>query len=115
MALLQGFDGSVTVTIGGTPTTLGKVGKWTASISFKEIEEGPFIGSDGTTEIVTTTKTIKGKLDCLIPSSRDAGQTALINQALALGTFQLTLVETAGYTVTIATAKCSGFAFDTDG
>ncbi|MBK9944214.1 MAG: hypothetical protein IPP13_21650 [Kouleothrix sp.] len=115
MALLQGFDGSVTITTTGSPTVVGKVKKWSGDVSFKETEEGPFIGGDGTTEVVSTSKMIKGKLECVVPLGRDAGQSALMAAALAFGTFNLSLVETNGYTVTVATAKVSGFAFDNDG
>ncbi len=115
MALLQGFEGSVTITIGMDDTVVGKVRKWSAEVTFKEQEEGPFIGSDGTTEVVSVSKMLKGKLECAIPSGGDAGQTALLTQALALGSFQLDLVEDDGYTINVPTAKVSGLAFDNDG
>jgi len=111
MALLQGFEGTVTA----SGINVAKVKKWSADVKFKTVEEGPFIGSTGETEVVATTKTISGKLECVIPSGKDAGQTALITQAMALGTVALTLTETSGYTVTIATATIEGIAFDTSG
>src|SRR5262245_41027365 len=111
MALLQGFDGTVTV----DSSAVGKVKKWTADVSFKETEEGPLIGSDGTTEVVTTAKSIKGTLECIIPSGKDTGQTRLLTQGLAMTTVALTLTETNGYTVTLATAKISGIKVDNDG
>jgi hypothetical protein len=109
--LLQGFQG----TVKASGITVGRVKKWSGDVSIKEQEEGPFIGGDGTTEVVSTSKMIKGKLECIVPSGRDPGQTVIINQALALGTLALELIEENGYTVEVPTAKISGFAFDNDG
>src|SRR3978361_461514 len=102
MGLLQGFQG--TVTASGT-ILVGKVSKWSADVAIKESVEGPFLGGDGTTETVSVTKSIKGKLECVIPEGKDPGQTAIITAALAMGTLSLVLVETGGYTVTVPTAK----------
>lgn len=115
MALLQGWDGSVTITISGSPSTMGKVKKWSASVDFAEKTEGPFIGGDGTTEVATISKSLKGKLEAVIPVGRDAGQTALLTHALAMGEFALSLVEEGGYTVSVDTAKISGLMIDNDG
>src|SRR5690242_12984642 len=104
MALLQGFEGTVTA----SGITVAKVKKWTADVKIKEVEEGPFLGSDGTTEVVSVSQMIQGKLECVIPSGKDPGQTAIITQALALGTLALILTETSGYTITVPTAKISG-------
>lgn len=116
MALgLQGWDGSVTITISASPTVMGKVSKWSASVDFKEVEEGPFIGGDGSTEVQSVSKMLKGKLECTVPIGRDAGQTALITQALAFGDFELTLVEADGYTIDLPVAKVSSLAFENAG
>lgn len=111
MAMLQGYQGTVTA----SGINVAKVSKWTASVDIAEVSEGPFVGGDGSAEIETTTKTLKGTIEAVIPVGKDAGQTKLIQQALALSAIAINLTETSGYEVDVPSARVTGFSIDNDG
>ena len=107
---LTGFEGTVTV----NGSAIGKVTEWDGSIDFKENEYGPYVGGDGSTDVITSAKTVKGKLECIIPEGGDDGQDLLITSALAFGTVALILDETDGYVLTIPVTKVTGIGWKND-
>lgn len=102
---IKGYDG--TVTIAGIATAF--VNDWQVQLDTQEQTEGPFIGDNGVLYTYTTSRKLKGSLNATVPVGKDSGQTAALSGALNGSYVGITLVGTAGYTVTIPSGSVSTF------
>lgn len=105
ISLIRGFDG--TVQQGGTNTDLVAIESWEAEIDLEVEVKGPFLNDSGTKYKVRGGKDCKFTLKGVVPSGKDANQTALIT-ALTGGTDINVIMKqgagSTGYAVTVPTA-----------
>lgn len=72
------------------------------------------INDGGNTYSYTTSRRLTGTLEAVIPSGKDAGQTALISGAINSGYLDLVLTTTGGYTITVPSGIISNFTMGQD-
>lgn len=103
--IIRGYDG--TVQQGGTNIDLVGIEEWECEIDVEVEVKGPFLNDGGTKYKVRGGKDAKFALKGIVPSGKDASQTALIT-ALTSGTDINVILRQGtggtGYTVTIPTA-----------
>ena len=101
MALIQGTEGSITT--GTTPTTVGKISEWEATLATEVKENGPWIGSNAKDK-VRGAKGCSGSMKGFIPVGRDTGQTSLVTAHETGADIKLVFTADDGYVLTITTA-----------
>lgn len=103
--IIRGYDG--TVQQGGTNVDLVGIEEWECEIDVEVEVKGPFLNDGGTKYKVRGGKDAKFTVKGIVPSGKDASQTALIT-ALTSGTDINVILKQGvggtGYTVTIPTA-----------
>lgn len=107
---IKGYEG--TITAGGTDVAW--VSNWEVQLETEEQDIGPFINDGGNTYSYTTSRRLTGTLEAVIPSGKDAGQTALLSGALNSSNMTLVLTTTGGYTITVPSGIISNFTMGQD-
>lgn len=111
MALpIKGYEGSISA--GGTDVAW--VSTWEVSLETEEADIGPFINDGGNTYTYTTSRSLTGTLEAVVPAGKDAGQTLLLSGAINSGYLDLVLTTTGGYTITVPSGIVSNFTMGQD-
>jgi hypothetical protein len=98
---IQGPNGKVTQ--GTANTALVFIQSWDGTLDQATDEQGPFLNDGGATYLSRTSQSLKANMKGIVPSGRDASQTAVVT-ALTGGTdIQMQLLSTAGYTIACTT------------
>lgn len=105
VAIIRGYDG--TVQQGGTNVDLVGIEEWEAEPDIEVETKGPFLNDSGNKYKVRGGKDCKFTIKGIVPSGKDASQTALIT-ALTGGTDINVILKQGvggtGYTLTVPTA-----------
>ena len=102
-AVMRGYDGKVTQ--GTADTVLVFITDWTAQMTQNYEEQGPFLNDAGNLYRSRTSKALKGTIKGVVPSGKDASQTAIITAFMAGNDLKTTLVSNAGYSVVVTLAS----------
>jgi len=102
-AVMRGFDGKITQ--GTADTVLVFMTDWSAKLTQDYSEQGPFLNDAGILYRARTARKLEGTIKGVVPSGKDASQTAIITAFNAGTDLKTTLVSNAGYSVVITLAS----------
>lgn len=102
-AVISGPSGKATQ--GTADTALVFIESWDADMSQDYEVQGPFLNDGGALYRARTSKQLKGSIKGVVPSGKDASQTAIITAFMAGSDIKMTLVSTAGYSIVITNAS----------
>lgn len=102
ITVLRGYDGKVTQ--GTADTALVALTDWEATSTQAVEEQGPFLNDSGTLYVSRGARSLKGTFKGVVPSGKDANQTAVVTAHTAGNDIKLTLVSIGGYSVVVTTA-----------
>lgn len=102
-AVMRGYDGKVTQ--GTADTVLVFITDWEFKMAQDYAEQGPFLNDGGNIYRARTSKKGNGTIKGVVPSGKDASQTAIITAFMAGNDIKTTLVSNAGYSVVVTTAS----------
>ncbi len=78
------------------------------------IRKNNVINDGGNTYTYTTSRSLTGTLEAVVPAGKDAGQTLLLSGAINSGYLDLVLTTTGGYTITVPSGIISNFTMGQD-
>jgi hypothetical protein len=99
---IRGYDGKVTQ--GTADTALVWIKEWSADPEQEFNELKDFLNDSGNVYVTRGSRPLKGKFNGVVPSGKDASQTAVITAFTGGTDIKLTLVTVAGYSIVIAAA-----------
>lgn len=102
VSVLRGYDGKVTQ--GTADTALVALTDWEATSTQATEEQGPFLNDGGALYNSLGARSLKGTFKGVVPSGKDASQTAIVTAHMAGTKPKITLVSTGGYSIVITTA-----------
>jgi hypothetical protein len=111
-AVITGYNGKVTQ--GTEDTALVFITDWEAKMTQDYSEQGPFLNDSGTLYRARTSRKLEGTIKGVVPSGKDASQTAIITAFTGGSDIKMTLVSTGGYSVVIAAASYSDITLGQD-
>lgn len=101
--MLSGQNGKVSQ--GTTPTALLTIQQWDAEIIQDKQVQGPFLNDAGLLYYARTSRSCKWSFKGVVPSGKDASETAIITALTSGADIALIMSNgTGGYTVTVGTA-----------
>jgi hypothetical protein len=100
---MRGYDGKVTQ--GTADTALVFITSWEATMTQNYEEQGPFLNDSGNLYRSRTSKQLAGTISGVVPSGKDASQTAIITAFMAGSDLKTTLVSNAGYSIVVTLAS----------
>jgi hypothetical protein len=102
-AVMRGFDGKITQ--GTADTALVFMTDWEAKMTQDYAEQGPFLNDSGTLYRARTSKKLNGTIKGVVPSGKDASQTAIVTALTGGADIKMSLVSNAGYSIVITAAS----------
>jgi hypothetical protein len=102
-AVMRGFDGKITQ--GTADTVLVFMTDWEAKMAQDYAEQGPFLNDSGNLYRSRTSKKLNGTIKGVVPSGKDASQTAIITALTAGNDIKMSLVSNAGYSIVVTAAS----------
>lgn len=113
---LNGWEGTITFTIGATPHVLDFIGAWSADSKRDIKKQKPYITSTSTGTSVKQqgAKELTGSVTGMVKQGADAARQAVIGAHMAGTLADLELAQLNGLTVTCPGAIISGLSLKTD-
>jgi hypothetical protein len=102
---IQGPNGKVTQ--GTADTALIFIEEWTGEINQEFETQGPFLNDGGNLYKSRTSRSLKASVKGVVPSGKDASQTAIITALTGGADIKTSLVSTGGYSIVIAASMVS--------
>jgi hypothetical protein len=101
--VLRGFDGKITQ--GTADTVLVSMTDWEFKMAQDYAEQGPFLSDNGNLYRSRTSKKGNGTIKGVVPSGKDASQTAIVTAFMAGNDIKTTLVSIGGYSIVVTAAS----------